>query len=127
MIVGIANTTVIFHLFRKNSLAIAWYSVLTSKLAVTPITWMEALFGAASKEKQDRCRDILSEFDMEYVLPSDMDWAIQQMQAHRLSQGVGVNDCLIASVCYRLNVPIYTDNQKDFLKILPSALVIKPY
>ena len=64
---------------------------------------------------------------MEYLLPSDMDWAIEQMTRLRLSRGVGINDCLIASVCYRLNVPIYTDNQKDFLSLLPSSLVIKPY
>ena len=127
MTVGIIDTTVIFHLFRKNSSAIAWFATLTNKLSVTPITWMEALYGAGSKDKQDRCNHILSQFDMEYVLPSDMDWSIQQMQSHRLSQGIGVNDCFIASVCYRLNVPIYTDNQKDFLKILPPNLVVRPY
>lgn len=64
---------------------------------------------------------------MEYVLPVDMDRAIQQMQLYRLSHGIAINDCLIASVCHRLGVPIYTDNQKDFLKILPPELVVKPY
>lgn len=88
---------------------------------------MEALYGATSTDKQARCKTILSQFEMEYVLPADMDWAIQQMQINRLSQGIAVNDCFIASVGYRLNVPIYTDNQKDFLKILPANLVIKPY
>ena len=43
------------------------------------------------------------------------------------SQGVGVMDCFIASVCLRLNQPIYTHNQKDFLKMLPPNLVVKPY
>jgi len=37
-------------------------------------------------------------------------------QQHRRSS----YDCFIASVCHRLNVPIYTDNQKDFLKVLPA-------
>ncbi|GEM_PF-468264 len=32
-----------------------------------------------------------------------------------------------ASVCRRLGLPIYTDNQKDYLKLLPAELVIKPY
>jgi predicted nucleic acid-binding protein len=127
MIAGVVDTTVIFHLFRKNPAALAWYSALTSRLAVTPITWMEALYGAASKDKQERCTAILSQFDMEYVLPGDMDWAIQAMQTKRLSQGIAVNDCFIASVCTRLNVPVYTDNQRDFLKVLPPQLVIKPY
>ena len=48
MTVGIVDTTVIFHLFRKNPAALAGYSALTVKLSATPITWMEALYGAAS-------------------------------------------------------------------------------
>lgn len=49
------------------------------------------------------------------------------MEQYRLSHGIGINDCLIASVAHRLQVPILTHNQKDFLKILPANLVIKPY
>jgi predicted nucleic acid-binding protein len=127
MILGIVDTTVIFHLFRRNPAALAWCSALTIRPGVTPITWMEALYGAASRDKQDRCAAILSQFPLEYVLPGDMDWAIQAMQTKRLSQGIAVNDCLIASVCARLQVPVYTDNQKDFLKVLPASLVIRPY
>jgi predicted nucleic acid-binding protein len=127
MIKGIVDTTVIFHLFRKNPLALSWYSTLTVQLAATPISWMEALYGAGSKANQSRCVGILTQFPMEYVLPGDMDWAIEQMLQKRLSQGIATNDCFIASVCQRLNVPVYTDNQKDFLKILPSHLVVKPY
>jgi predicted nucleic acid-binding protein len=40
---------------------------------------------------------------------------------------VSFKDCLIASVAHRLQVPLYTQNVKDFLVILPARLVIKPY
>lgn len=69
----------------------------------------------------------MKRFDMEYLTRADMDWAMEQMERYRLSRGVEINDCLIASVAYRLQVPIYTQNQKDFLKLLPPKLVIQPF
>jgi hypothetical protein len=38
-----------------------------------------------------------------------------------------MNDCLIASVVHRLQVPVYTHNLKDMRVLLNEALVIKPY
>ena len=35
---------------------------------------------------------------------------MQQLEHYRLSDGVGIHDCLIASVCHRLQVPIYSHN-----------------
>ncbi len=127
MTVGVVDTNVILHYFRKNPNARAWVDAQPVRLSVTPITWLEVMYGAPGKAGQATCKAILSRFDMEYLTPSDMDWAMQQMESLRLSHGVEINDCLIASVCHRLNIPIYTHNQKDFLKLLPSALVIKPY
>jgi hypothetical protein len=36
-------------------------------------------------------------------------------------------DCLMASVCHRLQVPLYTHNVRDMTILLGSALVVKPY
>lgn len=36
------------------------------------------------------------------------------------------NDCLIASVAYRLKVPLYTHNLKDMTPIIGN-LAVKPY
>jgi predicted nucleic acid-binding protein len=43
-----------------------------------------------------------------------------------LSHGVGIMDCLIASVSYRLQVPLYTRNLKHFTPLL-GALAQTPY
>jgi hypothetical protein len=85
------------------------------------------MYGAPSKAGQSTCKAILGQFDLEYLTPSDMDWAIQQMERHRFSNGVGTYDCLIASVCHRLQVPLYTHNLKDMNVLLGAPLVIKPY
>lgn len=127
MTIGIVDTTVIIHHLRKNMAARAWVISQPIILSITPITWLEVMRGAPGKSGQIAAKSVLDLFVMEYLTPVDMDWAMQQMELHRLSRGIETNDTLIASVCHRLNVPVYTDNRKDYLKLLPAELVIKPY
>ena len=127
MTVGIVDSTVIVHLFRRNPSVLTWYASLSQPLAVTPITWMEIMYGAAGKSGQAKCKAILDEFTMEYLTRADMDWAMQQLERYRLSHGVEMNDCLIASAAHRLQVPLYTHNLRDMRVLLDETLVIKPY
>jgi tRNA(fMet)-specific endonuclease VapC len=123
MTVGVIDSTVIMHLFRKAPAALRWYDALSQALAVTPITCMEIMYGAAGKAAQAKCKAILNEFEMEYLARSDMDWAMQQLERYQLSHGAETNDCLIASVCHRLQVPLYTHNVKDMRVLLDEPLV----
>jgi predicted nucleic acid-binding protein len=74
------------------------------------------MHGAPGKAGQITCKAILGEFEVIYPTRTDLDWAMQQMEKLRLSHGVGINDCRIASVAFRLQVPLYTHNIKDRLK-----------
>jgi len=127
MTAGVADTTVIVHLFRRNPLALTWFASLAQPLAITPITWMEIIYRAGSKAKQVQCKSILSQLDMEYPLPADMDWAMQQLERYHLTHGATMNDCMIASVCHRLQAPLYTHNLKDMNVLLNPSLVVQPY
>lgn len=127
MSVSIVDSTVVIHLLRNNSLAMSWLNTVSQRLDVTSITWLEVMFGAAGKVGQARAKLVLASFDLAFLTQSDQSWAMTQLEAHRLSQGIGINDCLIAAIAHRLQVPILTHNQKDFLKILPQHLVVKPY
>jgi hypothetical protein len=127
MTVGIVDTTVIVHPFRKNPAALTWVKALPQRLAITPITWMEIMDGASGQAAQAKCKIILNEFDLEYPTQTDMDWAMQQLERYRVSHGIGMNDCLIASVAYRLNVPLYTHNLKHMRTLLSNALAVQPY
>jgi len=113
--------------FRKLPAARAWINSQSERFAITPISWLEVMRGAPGKTGQSASKELMKRFDMEYLTRADMDWAMEQMERYRLSRGVEINDCLIASVAYRLQVPIYTQNQKDFLKLLPPKLVIQPF
>jgi predicted nucleic acid-binding protein len=48
------------------------------------------------------------------------------MEKYRLSHGVATGDCFIASVAYRLQVPLYTHNLKDMTPMIGN-LAVKPY
>lgn len=125
MTAGVVDTTVLIHLFRGNSAAQRWISG-QQQLAITSVSWLEFMHGAPGKAGQKQSLRLMRKFNLEYLTQSDQRWALLQMLRYRLSHGVSLTDCLIASVSYRLNVPLYTDNVKDFLPMLGN-LVIKPY
>ncbi len=126
MTTAIADTTVVVHLYRRYAPALTWYGSLSQPLGITPITWMEVMYGASSKAKQFACKTLLSQFDLIHLMSLDQDWAMQQMEKYRLSHGVATGDCFIASVAHRLQVPLYTQNLKDMTAMIGN-LAVKPY
>jgi predicted nucleic acid-binding protein len=123
---GILDTTVLIHIFRGNANAKAWLAI-QNILGVTSITQLELLYGARGKTGIVDVLKLLNTFITVSLTNPDQIWAERQMIKYRLSYGVGINDTLIASVCHRLQIPIYTHNTKDMFKLLPSSLVIEPY
>jgi predicted nucleic acid-binding protein len=124
---GVVDSTVLIHILRGNLVAETWSMAQPARLSVTPITWMEVIYGAPSKRVQAATRAVLNRFDMTYLTQADMDWAMQQLLMYRLSHGIAIMDCLIASVCSRLQVPMYTHNVRDMTILLGSSLVVRPY
>ena len=126
MSVGIVDTTVILHYFRKNAIAQAWVNSQPVQLSTTSITWMEVMEGASGKVNQARGKTILSMFDLLYITSLDQQWAMQQLEQFQFSHHISMNDCLIASVAHRLQIPLYTHNLKDMTPIIGN-LAVKPY
>lgn len=124
--IGVVDSSVIIRLFRKDLVVQQWLESQKGDIGVTPITWLEIMRGAHSKSAQATSLALLASFDMVYLTISDQIWAMEQMQKYRLSRGIEMNDCPIASVCARLQIPLYTHNIKDMHKILPINLVIQP-
>ena len=125
MTVAIVDTTVIVHLWRRYQPAIAWFST-RQVYSITTITWMEAMAGGPNKRIQAKTRKLLIGFELVYLTQTDQDWAIQQIERLRFSHSIGINDAMIASVAYRLQLPLYTHNLKDMVPLI-DKLAIKPY
>lgn len=83
--------------------------------------------GANGTAGQEHCLRLLAPFEIIYLTESDQQWSMMQLLTYRYSHGVSLKDCLIASAAFRLQVPFYTQNVKDFLPLLAADQVIRPY
>jgi predicted nucleic acid-binding protein len=126
MSIGIVDTTVILHYFRRHPAAREWVDSLPSRLSVVSTTWMEVMEGASNKASQEESRRILSTFELLCLSTSDQQWALQQLERFQFSHHIGKEDCLIASVAYRLQIPLYTHNLKHMTPLIGN-LALKPY
>ena len=84
------------------------------------------MIGVTNKRSQIETRDLLNRFETLYVTQADQERAMQQVQHFQFSHHIGMNDCLIAAVAYRMQVPLYTHNLKDRIPML-GALALQPY
>ena len=127
MVTAIVETSVIVDLLRNHLPAVAWYQQQTQPiLGITPIIWMEIIGGGQNKAERLRAARLLQRFTMTYFVQADLDWAMQQQMIYELSHGIGMMDCLIASISERLQIPLYTHNLKHFGPLIDS-LAQKPY
>jgi predicted nucleic acid-binding protein len=125
MMDAVVDTTVILHLFRKYQPAMNWFNN-QGHYGVTSITWLEVIEGANNKANLAQCKAFLGQFDLLYLTSTDQQWAMQQLERFQFSHHIGMDDCLIASVAYRLQLPLYTHNLKDMTPMIGS-LAVKPY
>lgn len=125
MSIAIIDTTVVLHLFRKYEPAVAWFNT-DEVFSITAVSWMEVMVGVTNKRTQAETLELLNSFEMLYLTTADQVWAMQQIERLRFSHSIGMNDCLIASVAFRLQIPLFTHNLKD-MKPLIGDLAIKPY
>src|SRR5947207_3315841 len=121
---AVLDTTVILHLFRKYPPAANWLNP-QYQYGVTSITWLEVMQGANNKTNQAQCKALLNQFSILYPISIDQDWAMEQLEQFQFSHHIRMNDCLIASVAHRLQVPLYTHNLKDMTPMV-GELAVKP-
>ena len=87
---------------------------------------MEVMEGTSSKSNQQSSKKILDKFELLYLTTTDQQWAMRQLQNYQFSHHIGMHDCLIASIAYRLQIPLYTHNLKHMTPLIGN-LAIKPY
>lgn len=124
MINGFLDTNVIIDILAGYPPAIRWFnSVKSQQLAIHPVVWMEVVRGSRNRSEQVKITGFLSQFSIEHPTPDDNYWAFSHFW---LSDRIGWEDCIIASVSVRLSLPIYTINIKHY-KLLANVNVQRPY
>ncbi|MCC6616795.1 MAG: PIN domain-containing protein [Anaerolineae bacterium] len=126
-IAALLDTSIVVDALRSYAPAITWFASRGSDVfGITPYVWMEVVYGVESKARQSAAEKRLRNFVLIYPAQADLDWAMRQLAAYRLSHGVGVLDCLIAAPARRLQVPLYTTNVKHFAPLL-GDVAVRPY
>jgi predicted nucleic acid-binding protein len=126
MTIAIVDTTVIVHLLRRYPPALVWFASQSQRLSITSTTWLEIMEGATNRVHQARCKSALTQFDLIHLTSVDQQWAMQQLEQLQFSHHPDKDDCLIASVAYSLQVPLYTHNLKHMLPLI-GFLAVQPY
>jgi predicted nucleic acid-binding protein len=85
MKLGIVDSTVVVHLYRRRISSLEWLQLQPGRHLVTPITWLETLVGAGSKRAMMDAEAILRRFQVVHFTSSDQTWSIEQMGLLRLS------------------------------------------
>lgn len=126
MTIALADSTVIVHLLRHYAPALDWYGSQTQRLSVVSTTWLEVMQGATNKANQARYKMLLNQFELLFLTSIDQEWGMIQFERFQFSHHIGMNDCLIAAVAYRMQIPLYTHNLKDMTPML-GTLAVQPY
>lgn len=127
MIDGMLDANIIIDLLRPVPRTVNWYATLrTQQIAIVPIVWLEVVQGAQNKIEQQRTVRFLNRFQIEHPTTADNLWAMQHFGNFYLSHRIQYEDVMIASVAVRLNIPLYTFNDRHFAP-LPNVNVQRPY
>lgn len=126
MIDVLIDSAILVDVLRAHGPAMQWLATDVQQKGVTPIAWMELVAGSPNLAAQRNATRLLTQFELVYLVEQDFDWAMEHQLTYQLSHGVGVLDCLIASVSHRLNLPLYTGNLRHFTPLI-GALAQKPY
>jgi predicted nucleic acid-binding protein len=123
--IGLLDTSILIDALRDYKPAKTWLRNLQD-IGVSQAVWLEVIDGAINKQERNRGVKLLLRFHQLDTTPDDIQRAIDALSQFRLSHGVGIMDCPIASTSHRLQIPLYTTNLKHFTPIIGS-LAVKPY
>ncbi len=124
---GVIDTSVLIHLYQRRSDALKWAEMQTERHFVTTLSWFECIAGIPSRAGLWHMFFLLDVFDLVHFTRSDQDSTIQQMRYLTLRRRTHYSNVLLATLCNRLSVPLYTFNLDEMIKLLPQDQVIRPY
>lgn len=125
MVAALLDTSILIDVLRLDPNANQWMAGQNVQFGISGIVQLEVLQGALNKQDQAKGLKLLRQFETVDLIPSDYNWAIEQLMRYKLSHNIGGIDCLIAASSHRLQLPLYTMNLKHFTPIL-GLLAQKP-
>jgi len=109
------DSDVLIEILRGRPEAGQWLASLGSQtVGISVLTRMEILQGARNRQEQTTLIAQLNRYELVLLDAGDAIQALKWFEIYRLSQGVGIMDCLIAASALRIGKPFYTFNVRHY-------------
>jgi len=121
------DTDVLIECLRGTASAQAWLQQATTEPFQVPgVAAMELVMGCRDQADLGRIQKFLNTFPIIWPEASEFAQAYDLLIAHRLTSGLSIPDCLIATMALNRGARLYTFNLKHF-QVVPGLDVQQPY
>ena len=124
----IVDSDIVINFLHGNPSAAAFIQTLTDTGAAQthPVVAAEVYAGARNAVELRLYQDAIRAFRYVPASATDIEASIDLLLAHRLRDGVGWPDCLIAATCIRQGLPLATLNTRHF-RVFKGLRLVQPY
>jgi predicted nucleic acid-binding protein len=124
----IVDSDIVINFLRGNPPAQVFMRALTENGSAQthPVVAAEVYAGARDTAQLRVFRDTMGAFQYVPATEEDIETSLALLVEHRLRDGVGWPDCLIAATCIRLDLPVATLNTRHF-RVFKGLRVVQPY
>ena len=124
---ALLDTDVLVDCLRGTPSSREWLaSVAGDAFQVPGIVAMEVAAGSRNKADLKVVRRFLDQFEIVWPEAGEFARAFDLLASHRLDSGLGIPDCLIASMALSRSATIYTFNARHY-RVVPGLDVREPY
>jgi predicted nucleic acid-binding protein len=121
------DTDVAIDIVRRFPPAPDWLgSIRGHTLLASGFTAMELLSGCKNSAEQQLANQVIRLLGLKWPSRQRCSAALELYRSTRLSQGIGLIDCLIAQTALALDLPLLTFNEKHF-RVVPGLQKFQPY
>ncbi len=124
----IVDSSIVIDYLRGHRVAQEFLDDLRARdeLATHVVVVAEVLAGARNLQEMVEIDRALKVFRILPIAGGDSITSLELYKEHRLKDGVGWLDCLIAATCVRTSLPIATLNERHF-QVFRQLRVMRPY
>jgi predicted nucleic acid-binding protein len=121
---ALVHTDLCIELARGVPEAVAFFAAPPIEIRLSTATYLELLAAARTAEEQARVRRFVQPFPVLSLGPMASSRAVELVQEHRLTHGLGPIDALIAATALAHEIPLYVRDARSFVGIVELAVVV---
>ena len=122
----VLDSDVLIDVQRSHAPAVAWFAGLSEMPRVPGLVLMELIQGANNARQVREVLDLTAPFTVVWPTTDDCQRALTDFVAHRVANGLGLLDSLIAACAVGLSAELCTFNEKHF-RMISGLKTVRPY